>query len=48
LSQAKKAAEEFVDAIQRAEASGKGITELEQRQWAESTTLTKILINKGH
>ena len=32
LSQAKKVAEEFVDAVQRAEASGNGIPELEQRQ----------------
>jgi hypothetical protein len=48
VSQAKKAAKEFVDAVQRAEASGNGITELEQRQWAELTTLTKILIDKEH
>ncbi|KAH0834147.1 hypothetical protein J3R83DRAFT_11451 [Lanmaoa asiatica] len=46
LSEAKKAAEKFIDAIQRAEVSGKGTTELEQRQWAELTTLTKILIEK--
>lgn len=48
LSQAKKVAKEFDDAVRRAEASGNGITELEQRQWAELTTLTKILIDKGH
>lgn len=47
-SQVKKAAEEFVDAVQKAEASGRGITELEERQWAELTTLTKILIEEGH
>lgn len=46
LSEAKKAAEKFIDAIQCAEASGDGVTELEQRQWAELTTLTKILIDK--
>lgn len=46
LSQAKKAAETFVDAVQRAESSGEGVTELEQRQWAELTTLTKILIER--
>ena len=46
LSQAKEAAGKFVDAVQRAEASGEGLAELEQRQWAELTTLTKILIEK--
>ncbi|KAG8215430.1 hypothetical protein J3R82DRAFT_9040 [Butyriboletus roseoflavus] len=46
LSQAKEAAGKFVDAVQRADASGEGLTELEQRQWAELTTLTKILIEQ--
>ncbi|KIJ64322.1 hypothetical protein HYDPIDRAFT_112307 [Hydnomerulius pinastri MD-312] len=44
VSQAKKAAEKFVDAVQRAESSGKGVAELELRQWVEMTKLTKILI----
>ena len=46
LSQAKKAAENFVDAVRRAESSGEGVTELEHRQWVELTTLTKILFEK--
>ena len=49
LLQARKAAEEFVSAVQRAEAPSGGATELEQCQWVElRVMLAKLLVKEGH
>lgn len=48
VSEARKALREFVNTIQRIESSGEGTTELEERQWAEMTTLTRLVIENGY
>ncbi|KAG1750410.1 uncharacterized protein EDB91DRAFT_1046137 [Suillus paluster] len=45
VTQAKQEMDEFVDAVQSAEASGEGVAEYETRQWEEMTRLARILID---
>ena len=44
VHEAQKAAEKFVDQIQSAVSSKKGIDEAEAKQWAEMTTLARVLL----
>ncbi|EGO02968.1 hypothetical protein SERLA73DRAFT_176457 [Serpula lacrymans var. lacrymans S7.3] len=44
ISQAQRSASTFVDLVENAARTGKGVEELEKRQWAEMTALAKILI----
>jgi hypothetical protein len=45
ISQAQKAAEKFVDQVQSAASSKKGIEEVETRQWEEMTALARLLLD---
>jgi hypothetical protein len=44
ILQAQEAAEKFVDQVQCAASSKKGIEEAEVKQWEEMTTLTGLLL----
>ena len=44
VSQAQEAAEKFVDQVQAAVTSNKGIEEAEAKQWKEMTALTRLLL----
>jgi hypothetical protein len=45
VTQAKQEMDKFVDAVQSAETSGKGVSDYEKRQWEEMTKLARILID---
>lgn len=45
VTQAKQEMDKFVDAVQSAETSGKGVSDHEKRQWEEMTKLARILID---
>lgn len=44
VAQAQKAAEKFVDQVESAVDSKKGIKEAEVKQWEEMTTLAEVLM----
>jgi len=47
ISQAKEEMNKFVDAVQAAEVTGKGVEDQERKQWEEMTQLARILIDSG-
>jgi len=45
IPQAKQEMDNFVDAVESAEATGEGVVDLEKRQWEEMTKLARIIID---